>query len=554
MLVGTRYGRAQIDPKYDAIVVGSGLGGLTTAALLAKAGRRVLVLERHYTAGGFTHSYRRRGFEWDVGVHYVGDVHNEASPMRRLFDTVTDGQLQWAKMDDVYDRVIVGEDSYDFVAGAANFRDSLLQSFPTAGAEIDEYLRLIRSATRSLPLHFGPRYLPGPLQPLAELAASVPSRHYFTRTTASVLADVISDPKLAGVLTAQWGDYGLPPGQSSFGMHAIVAQHYLGGGNYPVGGAWQIANTITPVIEAAGGKVVVDAEVSELLMHGDRAIGVRMANGDEIQADKVISAVGVQNTFGQLVPPDVAARLPVAQQAQSLRPAVSHIGLFIGLNGTTEDLGLEQTNLWLYRDYDHDRSLQRYLAQPNTDFPLNYISFPSAKDPSWPQRFPGKSTIDVISLAPYEWFERWQRTPWRNRGAEYEDFKATLSEALLADVYRHAPGVQGRIAYHELSTPLSTQEFSGYQRGQVYGLEHSPERFRQSWLRARTAVPGLYLTGQDILFCGVGSALMSGAVTAATVLGPAAARMLPDVLGVSPVRALPGGLGRSRQPAPSQAA
>lgn len=171
MLVGTRYGRAQIDPKYDAIVVGSGLGGLTTAALLAKAGRRVLVLERHYTAGGFTHSYRRRGFEWDVGVHYVGDVHNEASPIRRLFDTVTDGQLQWAKMDDVYDRVIVGEDSYDFVAGAANFRDSLLQSFPTAGAEIDEYLRLIRSATRSLPLHFGPRYLPGPLQPLAELAA-----------------------------------------------------------------------------------------------------------------------------------------------------------------------------------------------------------------------------------------------------------------------------------------------------------------------------------------------------------------------------------------------
>ena len=111
--------------------------------------------------------------------------------------------------------------------------------------------------------------------------------------------------------------------------------------------------------------------------------------------------------------------------------------------------------------------------------------------------------------------------------------------------------MESAFSAHELSTPLSTQEFSGYQRGQVYGLEHSPERFRQSWLRARTAVPGLYLTGQDILFCGVGSALMSGAVTASTVLGPSAARMLPDLLGATPRRVLP---GVSRLPMPGRAA
>ena len=118
MLVGTRYATATIDDRYNVVVVGSGLGGLTTAALLSMAGRKVLVLERHYTAGGFTHSYRRRGFEWDVGVHYVGEMHKPQSRMRRVFDAITDSQLQWAQLGDPYDRIIVGADSYDFVAGA----------------------------------------------------------------------------------------------------------------------------------------------------------------------------------------------------------------------------------------------------------------------------------------------------------------------------------------------------------------------------------------------------------------------------------------------------
>jgi all-trans-retinol 13,14-reductase len=538
MLVGTRYRNAALDASYDTIVIGSGLGGLTAAALLARSGQRVLVLERHYTAGGFTHSYRRRGFEWDVGVHYIGDVHKPGSPLRQLFDTVTDGQLQWAPMQSPHDRIIVGEDRYDFVAGAKHFREELLRSFPGAEAQIDEYLRRIRSASREVPLQFVPRNLPAPLQPLAQLAAGRMSSGAFGRTTASVLEEFITDKRLAGVLTGQWGDYGLPPGQSSFGMHAVVAQHYLGGANFPVGGAWRIADTIAPVIEGPGGAVVVDAEVEQILLRRDRAIGVRMANGDEILADRVISAAGVHATFGRLLPEETAQRLPVTRKAAALRPSVAHLGLYLGLQGTTEELGLEQTNLWVYRDYDHDASLARYLAAPSTDFPVTYISFPSAKDPDWQRRYPGKSTIDAITLAPYEWFSQWESTAWRNRGAAYEEYKAELEQALLEEVFRQVPQVREHVAYHELSTPLSTAEFSGYAKGQVYGLEHTPYRFDQTWLQARTPVRDLYLTGQDILFCGVGSALMSGAVTAAVAMGPRAARVLPDVLDLSPRRVL----------------
>jgi all-trans-retinol 13,14-reductase len=531
MIVGQKYLSSEIDTHYDAIVIGSGLGGLTTAALMAKAGRKVLVLERHYTAGGFTHSFKRRGYEWDVGVHYIGEVHNPNSPLRRVFDVITDGNLKWAKMDAVYDKIIIQDTQYNFVAGAANFRDELLKSFPNGRKQIDAYLKHIRAATNSLPLHFGQRYLPSPLQALTGRFGS----GYFSRTTKAVMADFIQDPKLASVLCGQWGDYGMPPAQSSFAMHAVVAQHYLSGGNFPIGGASQIAHHIEPVIQRAGGAVVVSAEVEQIMVEGDRAIGVRMANGDEILSHQVISAAGLHNTYGKLMPDAVGTRLKLSDRLSNMKPSVAHLGLYIGLNGTAKDLALEQANMWVYPGYDHDANLANFMAQPSpqksTPSPLNYISFPSSKDPAWDSHYPGKSTIDVISLAPFAWFKKWADQPWKNRGADYDALKAMLSEKLLEDVYQHVPQVRGKVDYFELSTPLSTAHFNNYAQGQVYGLEHTPERFAQSWVKPTTPIKGLYLTGQDILFCGVASAMMSGVMTATSVLGAASAKVLPEFLG-----------------------
>ncbi|MDX5583700.1 MAG: NAD(P)-binding protein, partial [Aureibaculum sp.] len=111
----------QLSPTYDAIIIGSGMGSLTTGAILAKEGQQVLILERHYTAGGFTHVFKRKGYEWDVGIHYIGDVQRPNSPIKRLFDYITNSKLKWADMGEVYDRIIIGDKTYDLVKGVENF-------------------------------------------------------------------------------------------------------------------------------------------------------------------------------------------------------------------------------------------------------------------------------------------------------------------------------------------------------------------------------------------------------------------------------------------------
>ena len=122
MTVGSSYQQNSVAEQWDAIVIGSGIGGLAAAALLAKhGGKRVLVLERHYVAGGFTHAFHRPGYEWDVGVHYIGQVQDPASPLRPIFDHLTGGRLKWSPMPEVYDRIRIGEREYEFVAGWNDF-------------------------------------------------------------------------------------------------------------------------------------------------------------------------------------------------------------------------------------------------------------------------------------------------------------------------------------------------------------------------------------------------------------------------------------------------
>jgi all-trans-retinol 13,14-reductase len=520
MRIGTSYKQHPgLAEHWDAIVIGSGIGGLATAATLSKlAGKRVLVLERHYTAGGFTHTFRRPGYEWDVGVHYVGDVSHPRASSRRMFDFLTDGQLEWSDLGDVYDRIILGENSYDLVKGFENYRAQMHEYFPQEKEAINRYLEKVIATVKKAQMFFAEKAMP----PFVSTLFGGLMRRGVTkeglRTTREVLEEITQNQELIAVLTGQFGDYGLVPSESSFFIHSMVVAHYFRGAAYPVGGSSRIAETILPVIERSGGEIVTNAEVTEILIQNEGAVGVKLADGRELRAPVVISDAGVINTFERLVPSELSKSIGFAEKARELGTSVAHLSLYVGLKGSTEELELEKTNLWVYPDNKHDENFKRFQADVNAPFPLVYLSFPSAKDPDFDRRYPGHSTIEAITMGSYESFARWENSSWKKRGAEYDELKASLSERLLDVIYKHAPATRGKVEIAELSTPLSTQNFAAHPKGAIYGLNHDARRYEQRWLRPRTPIKGLFLTGADIVSAGVVGAMMGGLICSSAVL------------------------------------
>jgi all-trans-retinol 13,14-reductase len=341
----------------------------------------------------------------------------------------------------------------------------------------------------------------------------------FFRNTYDVLSELTDDKDLIAVLCGQWGDMGLPPRQSTFLVHAMIARHYLYGGYYPVGGAWKIAESIIPKIQEAGGEVFTYAHVNQVLVEDGKVRGVEMKDGHRIDCECVISSAGVDNTFNHLLPADVVEQSGYENKLKKVQPSFAHLGVYIGLARTAEELGLPKTNYWIYPSNDYDAAVDAFLKDKDAPFPVVYISFPSAKDPDYLNRHPGTATIEIVAPAPYEWFAKWSDSTWGKRGEDYDNFKAQLGERLMAHLYDKVPQVRGQVDYFEVSTPLSTDWFGGYHHGELYGLAHTPERMQQKWLRPQTRIPGLWLTGQDVLTCGVTGAMMAGMLTTMSMVG-----------------------------------
>jgi len=516
------YKRYTFNRNFDVIVIGSGISGLALAAILSKSGKRVLVLERHYTAGGYTHVFKRRGYEWDVGIHYIGEVHRQDSALSQWFNYISDNALKWAPMGEVYDKIIFGDDVYPFHTGRENFISHLQAQFPAKKDQkaIEAYVQLIYDAQRSTQLYFAEKALPKAVSWLAGGQMRKKMLRYSRKSTLEVLQSISDNPKLIAVLVGQYGDYGLPPSQSSFAIHAMVAKHYMNGASFPIGGSSTIAKSVAAVIAKGGGVVLTNAEVAQVVVKNHKASGVQMTDGRYIEAPIVVSSTGVYNTYNKLLSPELREKHQLAKKLDSVEPSVAHVCLYIGLQHSVQDLGLEKPNLWIYPDgaYDHDANVAAYLANPNTDFPVVYISFPSVKDPDWNNRYPNRATIDIITLAPYKWFAKWQGSKWKKREKAYDAFKEQLSQRLLEVLYRYVPQVKGKVDHYELSTPLTTQHFCNYEQGEIYGLNHNPNRFEQKHLRPRTPIKNLYLTGQDIVSCGIGGALAAGVITASAML------------------------------------
>ena len=147
-----KYSSDKVSDKYDVIIIGSGISGLCSAAILGMEGKKVLVLEKHFKIGGYTHTFKRQGYEWDVGIHYIGGVHRKKAFSRRLFDKITENNLKWNKTDDNYDRIVFPDKSYDFIAPKSKFIESMKNYFPN---EIVSKFGMIGAFGPTVPIRYG---------------------------------------------------------------------------------------------------------------------------------------------------------------------------------------------------------------------------------------------------------------------------------------------------------------------------------------------------------------------------------------------------------------
>jgi all-trans-retinol 13,14-reductase len=507
--------------SFDTIVVGAGLGGLCAAALLAKRGARVLVVDRHYVAGGNATIFKRRGYEFDVGLHYIGGA-GPLGVVPRLLGACGADPVEFEELDpDGFDTLVFPDLTFRMPKGIAAFRRRLLEHFPAEAPGIERYLSLLE------PLVQFQRARQSAYDALRVLPRTLHLLRWSTSTYDEFLRRCTSNERLRAVLAGQSGDYALPPSRAALPMAAGLVAHYLDGAYFPRGGGQVVSDRLAEAIERQGGKILLRASVRQIVVEQGRVAGVELESkhlgARFVRAPVVISNADLKKTMRDLVGArHVRPRTTTRTQAYEMAPALGVV--YLGLRRDLRAEGHPRTNYWVHGSYDSERPYAAVRRGELPDEPFAFISIATLKDPTNTRLAPpGVTNLQVMGLAPSApaaWgvTEAEARDGSYGKSESYRRRKHQFGEMLIEAARRVFPSLRDEITYCEVATPLTHGRFTSSTDGTSYGIAATPAQSLWNRPSARTEIEGLYLCGASCRAGhGIVGAMVSGAMAASAV-------------------------------------
>lgn len=465
---------------YDAIVIGAGIGGLSTAALLAKAGKSVLLIERHDRPGGYAHGFKRRSFHFDSGVHLISgcgpDGYRNGNTIHRICRAVgIDPQALFLPIQS-YARAVFPDFQVSLQAGEQALITGLAEQFPREKDNLLQLIRLCKTLAEEAMLAdevmlASKTTRVSPLQVLGNLF------RYRRATLADALDEFLTDPRLKSACAALWPYLGLPPSQLSFLYWASMMAGYTYEGGYYCRGSFQTyANRLAEAIEALGGEVLLNSSVRRIRVEHGKAAGIVLENGQVIRTQTVVSNVDARQTAELLIGKE---HLPTAhlENLEKLTPSTSIFATYVATDRPL-DAADNSHESFFYESLDHETGFA--TAQEGRG---NWFSatLPSLTDPSLAPD--GQHILLLTTLCPFRIGDSWRQA------------KSDFERRLLEKAERHFPGLNDRLLFVESGSPRTLERYTLNHQGAAYGFAPTPDQIGPNRPDVRGALPGLYQAG-----------------------------------------------------------
>jgi phytoene dehydrogenase-like protein len=501
----------------DYLIVGSGLSALAFAALMARAGKRVTVLEAHSAPGGYGHtfSYAHASdvYRFNAQFHYVWNCGPEETVGRFLHKLGLEDEVTFERLDsNGFDRMRMPGYALDIPNDWDLLATRLAELFPRHADCCRAFLDEVRGVEREV----------DSLPPTPRALRMIPRLHRFRRiirhrnATLQDVFDAFGLPLEAQTLLAlQWPDFLLPPGKLSFLAWVMLFGGYMGGAYYPTRHFEHVIETLVATIRGHGGEVWLRHRVTGFLVDGKRVSGVvaEEVDDDGIATGPVHELHGVE-VVANMDPRRVSEMMGSERFSRRVRNQLlyeyssSNFMAYCVVEGLDlRDYEFGRSNLFHTDEPDLNVAFEAMLERGDYSRPSFAVTVPTLLTENRSDCPPGKQIIEFLTVADYERFKNLRFSKPRQYGLA----KRSIFDAILDVVERdYVPKLREHIVFKMLGSPTTNERYVNSPRGNSYGSNMTPANMGTARLSWQSSVPGLYFCNATSGYAGFAGAIWTG--------------------------------------------